>query len=292
MVENFGKNFFAGVDLGGTKILTVIADEKRSILSKVKIPTQAAEGAEVVFNNIFKSLEISCKEARIKIDELRGVGVGVPGPVNHKKGLVYNCPNLIGWKNIEVKKILEKRCGVPVVVENDARTAGLAEARSGAAKGFKEVFYVTIGTGIGGAIIIDGKIYRGAAGGAGEFGQMRLLDGTIFEESYAGPAIERLFGIGATRLPELIAEGDCGAQRALAHLVDGISVVLADAATLLNPEIIVVGGGVSLLGDLFISPLREKIRSLAFSVSGDVKVVPAALGGDSGAIGGVELLFA
>ena len=286
------KGFYAGIDLGGTKILTVIEDKERNVLAKTKIPTEATRGVSIVMDNIVKSLEISCKEVSISPNELSGIGIGVPGPVNHEKGLVYDCPNLSGWKNIEVRKLLGERWDVPVKVENDARVAGLAETRLGAAKGFSHVFYITVSTGIGAAIIIDGKIYHGADGAAGEFGQMKLLDGSILEQKFAGPAIERLFGLPTTQLTELVEKNDPGAKKAVGYLTDGIGTFLANIATLLNPQIIVVGGGVSQLGDLILNPIREKVSSLAFSISAkNVKIVPAALHTDSGAVGAVELLF-
>ncbi len=286
------KGFYAGIDLGGTKILTVIENGERNVLAKTKIPTEAALGVGVVMDNIVKSLEISCKEIGISPNELSGIGIGVPGPVNHEKGLVYDCPNLSGWKNIEVRKMLGERWDVPVKVENDARVAGLAETRLGAAKGFRHVFYITVSTGIGAAIIIDGKIYHGADGAAGEFGQMKLLDGSILEQKFAGPAIERLLGLPTTQLAELVDKNDPGAKKAVEYLTDGIGTFLANIATLLNPQIIVVGGGVSQLGDLILNPIREKVSSLAFSISAkNVKIVPAALHTDSGAVGAAELLF-
>ena len=292
MTDSMKKGFFAGIDLGGTKILTVVTDSEKKVLAKTKIPTEAALGVDAVLANIFKSLDISCKECGISAQNLSGIGIGVPGPVNYEKGLVYDCPNLAGWKNIEIRKIVSERLGVPVFVENDARVAGLAETRLGAAKGFRHVFYITVSTGIGSAIIIDGKIYHGADGAAGEFGQMKLLDGSILEQKFAGPAIERLFGLPTTQLAELIKKNDPGAKSAVDYLTHGIGTFLANVATLLNPQIIVVGGGVSQLGDLILDPIREKVSRLAFSIAAkNVKIVPAALHTDSGAIGAVELLF-
>ena len=288
-----GKNkFFAGIDLGGTKILTVVTDSEKKVLAKTKIPTEATRGVDAVLDNIFKSLDISCRECGFAPESLSGIGIGVPGPVNYEKGLVYDCPNLAGWKNIEVRKIISERLNVPVFVENDARVAGLAETRLGAAKGFRHVFYITVSTGIGSAIIIDGKIYHGADGAAGEFGQMKLLDGSILEQKFAGPAIERLFGLPTTQLAGLIGKNDGGAKAAIDYLTHGIGTFLANVATLLNPQIIVVGGGVSQLGDLILDPIREKVAAEAFSIAAkNVKIVPAALHTDSGAIGAVELLF-
>ena len=292
MSDPIKKGFFAGVDLGGTKILTVVTDSEKKVLAKTKIPTEATRGVDAVLDNIFKSLDILCKECGTTPGSLSGIGIGVPGPVNYEKGLVYDCPNLVGWKNIEVRKIISERLDVPVFVENDARVAGLAETRLGAAKGFRHVFYITVSTGIGSAIIIDGKIYHGADGAAGEFGQMKLLDGSILEQKFAGPAIERLFGLPTTQLTELVEKNDPGAKKAVEYLTDGIGTFLANVATLLNPQIIVVGGGVSQLGDLILDPIREKVAAKAFSIAAkNVKIVPAALHTDSGAIGAVELLF-
>ena len=292
-MENSEKSrFFAGIDLGGTKILTVVTDSEKNVLAKTKIPTEASRGVSVVMDNILKSLDVSCQKCGISAGNLLGIGIGVPGPVNYEKGLVYDCPNLAGWKNIEVRKIISEKLNVPVFVENDARVAGLAETRLGAAKGFRHVFYITVSTGIGSAIIIDGKIYHGADGGAGEFGQMKLLDGSILEQKFAGPAVERLFGLSTTQLAELIEKNDPGAKAALSHITNGLGIFLANVATLLNPQIIVVGGGVSQLGDLILNPIREKVSSLAFSIAAkNVKIVQAALHTDSGAIGAVELLF-
>lgn len=286
------KDFFAGIDLGGTKILTVITDENRKILSKVKIPTESYKGVEKVIERMFLAVEKACVEAGIKTKSLCKIGIGVPGPVEHETGRVYDCPNLLGWKNIEVGNIFGKKFGVPIVVENDARVAGLAEVRLGAAKGYDHVFYVTVSTGIGGAIITESKIYHGANGAAGEFGQFIMLDGSILEQVYAGPAIEKIFGISTEKIPELIKAGDKGAQKAFDHLIHGLSIYLSNITTLLNPEIIVIGGGVSSLGRMLIDPLQKNVRELAFSISGkDVKVVKAGLGTDSGAIGAIELLF-
>jgi glucokinase len=286
------KEYFAGVDLGGTKILTVVADNEKKIISKVKLATESEKGVNGVMENIFNSIYLACEEAGIGADLLSGIGAGVPGPVNVTNGIVYDCPNLPGWKNIEIGRMLSEKFKVPVRIQNDARVAGLAEVRKGSAFGCRHVFYVTVSTGIGGAVIVDGNIFPGADGAAGECGQMRLPDGTIFEHRYAGPAIKKIFGISTHELPELVQKRDPGAIKALDHLIDGLSIFLANITTLLNPEIIVVGGGVSSLGDILLKPLERKVKQHAFSISAmNVKIVKAGLGTDSGAIGAVELLF-
>ena len=285
-------DFFAGVDLGGTKILTVVVDKNRKLLGRTKIPTEAESGVEKVFSNIFTSIRSSCREAGIDPEELRGIGIGVPGPVNPESGLVYDCPNLSGWKDIGVRQILSNEFKVPVAVENDARVAGLAEARIGAANGASHVFYITVSTGIGAAIIVDGNIYHGFGGGAGEFGRMRLLNREIMEKSFSGPSIGRLFGIPATELAMLLEKGDPGAKRALEFLANGLGIFLANVTTLLNPEIIVVGGGVSSLGETLLAPIRQIVSEYAFSISArQVRIVRAGLGTESGAFGAAELLL-
>ncbi len=286
------KRYYAGIDLGGTKILSVITDENRTVVSQDKTNTQPAEGANVVVENIVNSVKNAAKKGNISETCLMGIGIGVPGPVDPLSGMVYDCPNLTGWKNIHIKAILEKEFSIPVTVENDARVAGLAEARIGAAKKHSHVFYVTISTGIGGAIIINGEIYHGANGAAGEFGQMKLLDRTVLEQSFSGKAIEKIYGISTTSIPDLLKQNDTGAKKALRHIINGLSVYLSNIATLLNPEIIVVGGGVSLLGDILITPLQKNVREMAFSISGkNIKVVQAELGVYSGALGAVESIF-
>lgn len=286
-------DFFAGVDLGGTKILTVVVDKNRNLLGRTKIPTEAESGVTRVFSNISASIYSSCKEAGIAPEKLSGIGIGVPGPVDPESGLVYDCPNLSGWKDIEVKKILSDEFKVPVAVENDARVAGLAETRIGAARGCNHVFYITVSTGIGAAIIVDGRIYHGFGGGAGEFGRMRLLNRDIMERSFSGPSIERLFGIPATALAALLEKGDPGAEKALEFLTNGLGIFLANVTTLLNPEIIVIGGGVSSLGETLLAPVRRIVSEYAFSISArQVKIVRAGLGTESGAFGAAELLFA
>jgi glucokinase len=283
--------FYAGIDLGGTKILTFLCNEDRQILSRSRVLTEADKGVDKVIANMIGTVEDVCSGSGISTGDLSGLGIGVPGPVNKNTGLVYDCPNLKGWKNIEVRKIFSNKFNIPVKVENDARAAGLAEARIGAAKDHGHVFYITVSTGVGGAIIIDGKIFHGAIGAAGEFGQMKLLDGSVFETHFAGPAIKEKFGVKTEMIAQLVKENDPGAQKALEHLINGIGTYLANITTLLNPDIIVIGGGVSNIGDIFIKPVEKLVRKRAFSISSkDVKVVRAGLGPDSGAFGALELV--
>ncbi|MCK4766083.1 MAG: ROK family protein [Candidatus Aminicenantes bacterium] len=283
------KNYLIGIDLGGTKIYTAAADKEQNILAKIKTPT--VSGINNVMSNIFDSIERAAKKASISPGQISRIGIGVPGPVDYEKGIVRICPNIPGWRNVPVKKLLaEKFPGAEIFVENDARAAGLAEARLGAGKGFNHVFYTTVSTGIGGGIILHGKVYHGADGAAGEVGHMRFADGGSFENNASGPALRRIFGINPEELKEKLKQGDPDAQRALDHLVHYLGIGLGNVATLLNPRVIVIGGGLSNLGGLLFTPLRKKIKENAFSISGrNIKIKKAQLKNESGLLGALEL---
>lgn len=283
------KRHIVGIDLGGTKIYTAVASKKGDILAEVKLPTGAARPKRAIFDDIVRSLELACEKAGIAPKELAAIGIGVPGPIDHATGTVRVCPNIPSWKKVPVRDLLGERFGCPVFVENDARVAGLAEALRGAGQGYPAVFYTTVSTGIGGAIILDGKIFHGAAGVAGEIGQTRLPDGTIFEQAAAGPALKRLFGIAPEHIPALLKAGDRRAIAAQGHLTRLVGIWLANTATLLNPDIIVIGGGLANLGPCFFTPVRRYIKQYAFNESAKVKVVKAALGDRSGVVGALEL---
>ncbi len=287
------ERYRVGIDVGGTKIHTAVAAVGRNgipnIIAEARIPTEAGASRRRVFGNICRSVVMVCETAGIEPGHIWHIGIGVPGPVDYGTGTVRVCPNIPSWKRVPVRQWLEKRFECKVSVENDARTAGLAEAIVGAGKGFERVFYVTVSTGIGGAFIQRGDVYHGAHGVAGEIGQTRFPDGTVFEQMAAGPAVERLFGIAPEQIPDLVRSNDARGKAALDHLTRTIGVWLANIATLLDPDIIVVGGGLSHLGALFLAPLRGQIRAHAFSESDKVKVVRAKLGKRSGVIGALLL---
>ncbi|MCK5807863.1 ROK family protein, partial [bacterium] len=187
--------YIASIDLGGTHLRTALFSTDGKIVTQSKIKTEGNSGVNGVLKRIKSAVLDSVATLSILPSDVVALGIGVPGPVDSARGLVYNCPNMPGWHNIFVKKELEELLGVPVFVENDARVAALGELYFGAGHNVNHFFYVTIGTGIGGAIIIDGKLYRGADGAAGEFGMTRTLGGDIFEGYASGPAIYQKFGI-------------------------------------------------------------------------------------------------
>ena len=283
------RNFILGTDLGGTKILTALSDLTGKIIATKKIPTQAQKGKDKVISNILESMKSLLKQECLTFEDCCQIGIAVPGPVNHKEKLVYDCPNLKDWKNVPIGKIFKQLTEIDTVILNDARAAGLGESQKGAGKNVENMFYLTISTGIGGAIIENNKLFLGKSGAAGEFGQTRLISGEIFEHIASGTAIKKIFGLSTEEIPQKLKYNDKTAIKAINHLVYNLGIWLGNITTLLNPELIVIGGGVSNLGDILLKPLETQIKKNAFSISSEtVKIEKAKLGELSGIIGIIE----
>lgn len=288
--------FVVGIDLGGTKIATALADRSGKIKKHILIKTQAAEGPIKVISNIMDSVK---KVAGKSIDKVECIGIGAPGAVIFKKGIVTYPPNLPGWKEINLKDILKKEFKTTIKVDNDANCAALAEAKYGAGKNIKNFVYVTISTGIGGGIIINGKIYRGAVGAAGEVGHVSITrDGKVcscgqkghLEGLAAGGAIHRHYGVTALEVEEAAIRKKPWAFKVINEIADTIGLGFANIINILNPELIVVGGGLSNMGELLLQPIRFSIKKYALPLSySSVKIVKARLGTKAGLIGAVAL---
>lgn len=321
MAKERNKPYIIGVDLGGTKILTVVATEEGEILLRKKEETPALEGPVVVLNQIEEDIREVIRVQGIEFDEIQAVGVCAAGFYNHREKVMVKSPNLIGWKQIPLAHGLEERIGLPVVVENDANAAAYGEYRLGAGRGKTHVVYITVSTGIGGGIIADGEIFHGSQGYAGEIGHVSLdLHGPLcncgnrgcLEALSSGTAIARqaaevLASGRPSRMMEIAAMeghrqvtarhvftaaelGDEAAREIVDRAIEYLGAGLAGMATLLDPEIFVIGGGVSLSGDSFFQPLREVFcRRAVGPVSENVEIVPSGLGDEAGIAGAVLL---
>ncbi|MBI5529568.1 MAG: ROK family protein [Deltaproteobacteria bacterium] len=296
------KSALVGVDLGGTKIYTAVADLRGRIISEVIVPTGAERGPAAVIDEIVRSVDDALCAAGIGRRALKAVGAGAPGPVVFARGLIADPPNLPRWCNVPLGAILEERLGTTVLVDNDANLAGLAEVRFGAAKGFRDVVYVTVSTGIGGGIIFGGEVFRGADGAAGEVGHMTVLPGGprcncgnrgCLEAVASGTAFRRLHGYTTKDAAERIARGGVSgrkARRDIDELAEWLGLGLANLANILNPQVIVVGGGLSNLGPILFVPLRKAVKKYGFSIAGRrVKVLRAKLGKRVGVMGAIAL---
>jgi glucokinase len=277
-----------GIDVGGTKVAGGLVNLKGRLLKSEVVPTRAEEGFAASCGQILSVIETLITQAGGK-ENVVGIGICAPGPLNPKTGVVINPPNLPGWRNIPLAKMVQKKFGLPAKVENDANAAGLAETLFGAATRYRDIFYVTVSTGIGTGIIINKRIYHGTHGVAGEGGHVsidihspyRCGCGTLgcIEALAAGPAMVRRARVRLEQehsVPSLLRDMTKGhlsqitprmiemaarkrdpiAKEILAETGFFLGAWLAGMITLLDPEAIVIGGGVARIG----KPLFDKIR--------------------------------
>ena len=290
------KKIIVGIDLGGTKIAAAAADELGDLISEVIVPTEAHKGKGQVIKNIVKAVEMLVHSNRGKLYKL---GIGVPGPIDFNTGIVIEPPNLPGWKKVNLKQELGKYFKVPIFVDNDANCAALGEALFGAGKNAKDFIYMTVSTGIGGGIIIDRKVYRGANGSAGEFGHM-VIDPSGFkcgcgnkgdlESMASGTSIKTRSGEDAMAIHIRAQQGDKKALKVIDDTAKYLGLGIANLVNIFNPELVVIGGGLSNLGEMLLKPARQEFKKHALKLPAkSVKIVRARLGARSGLLGAIAL---
>lgn len=300
------KKFIIGIDLGGTNLRIALLDLKYKIRSREVLNTLGFIKKESLIQALIDSVNKIIKNNKLNRANILGMGLGLPGPVDLKKGLVHFFPNIPGWKEVNLKQILEQRLGLPVFLDNDANLMCLAEYKLGAARGAKNAVCLTLGTGIGGGIIIDGNLYRGPSFAAGEIGHISINEegptcncgGIACLESYIGnkrilSEAKKVFKRKIS-LEELSGLAKKQNKRALA-LWSGVGthlgVALAGVVNLLNPDIIVMGGGIANAGKILFAKVREIISKRAMSVQAKhVKIFKAKLGDAAGLIGAAILV--
>ena len=292
-------NMIIGIDLGGTKILTALADSEGKIISSVQVDTQAALGPEKVIANIIKSISLVTKQARVPLSRVSRVGIGAPGPILGR-AIIVSPPNLPGWVNVNIKSILHRKLKKKIYIENDANAAALGELLFGAGKGFRNLVYITLSTGIGGGIIIKGKAYTGSIGTAGEVGHM-VIDQKgpkcgcgnrgCLEALASGPAIAKMAGLKNALEAELAARrGNKRAQKAINTAAKYIGIGIGNLNNILNPDIFVIGGGVSNMGRLLLDPVKSWARKYSMEASRkSLIIVPAKLKGNAGVMGAIAI---
>ena len=292
-----------GIDLGATFVKIGLVDNKGKVYFRRKIKTPLNSGKTLLIDSIVNNVKDIIKESGKAVS---GIGIGVPGPVDSKKGIVHYFPNIKGWKEVPLKAMLEKKLGLAVMLDNDVNAMSLGEFVFGAGKGSRNIVCLTLGTGVGGGIIIDSKLYRGGSMTAGEIGHMPINEtgpicncgGIACLERYIGnryilERAEKIFGNSVTleRVSELAGLGDKKALAIWTDVAEKLSVALSQVVNLLNPDKIVIGGGVSKAGPFILGPLKKEIRKRAMKdQAAHVKIVPAKLGADAGIIG-ASLLF-
>jgi glucokinase len=307
-----------GVDLGGTNMMVGIVDQHHKIIATVKRKTKAALGRDAVIDRIVGSIERACEEAGVKVGSVDGVGIGAPSAIDFEEGMVINAGNL-GWKQVPLRAILEKRLGMPVVVENDVNAAIWGEAKLGAAKSWTDVLAVWVGTGIGGGLVLGGEIHRGAFHTAGEIGQMILFPrggvGRRTLEEHCSRlsmvrAMETIVGfypqskiraafaergedgmVGSSAIAECYASGDELAVRVIDDAAELLGMAIANAVTLLSVRAVVLGGGVTeALGKRYVDRVRESFEWNVFpSTLKKCHLVVGQLGDAAGVLGAALL---
>ena len=321
MAESAAARPVLAVDLGGTKIATTLITPQGEVLSREYSPTLAEEGVDAVIGRILAIGSALLRGARLPYTSLSGIAIAAAGAIDSQKGIVTDSPNLPGWHNIPLKAEIEKATGTRTFVINDATAAALGEHRFGAGRGVNNLIYLTVSTGIGGGIIIDGKLYSGVSGSAGELGHMtidlngpRCACGNIgcLEVMASGKAVareaQRLIAHGARTVILDLAEGDAQYVTAqtvatAAHKGDQVALSIVDrAATYLgvgmvnlvnifNPEMIIVGGGMGKMGEMLLKPARRVVAERAFRFPASVvRIVSSELGDNSGVFGAVAFV--
>ncbi len=316
------KSLVIAVDLGGTKILAALVSRDGRIVARERRLTGAEGGPRVVIDRLCGAIDALLEREKIDISQLQGISVSAAGGIDDKKGVVTKSPNLPGWHDIPLRDMVKERYNLTTFLINDASAAALGEHRFGVARDARNFVLLTIGTGIGGGIVIDGKLYHGAVGSAGELGHMTidvngpvckcgnigclevLASGTAMAEEarrrikQGEPSIlADLVGgnidtISGKEVGDAAEKGDALALDVIRHAATYLGIGMVNLVNIFNPEMIVVGGGVSSLGELLLAPARRLVQERAFPVSARaVKIVLAKLGNEAGILGAAAYAF-
>jgi len=302
-----------GIDIGGTNITVALVTKKGKIVRKIKFPTKVEEGKTKIIKRIVKALDEVTKGLQSK--SIEGIGIGVAGDIDQKRGIVRFSPNLF-WKNVPIARLINKKFNVKVVVDNDANAAAWGTYILETKRKAKNLICITLGTGVGGGLILNGRIYHGASGSAGEIGHITVNTqgqkcncgnyGCL--ETYVGSAyivrkaikeikkgerslIKKLAGgnlqsITSQTIQAAALKGDKLARRIWKEAGEYLGIALSGVINLLNPEVIVFGGGVAKAKELIFQPMKKEIRKRAFRVPFEkVKFTRTKFGADLGVIG-------
>jgi len=299
------RNMIIGIDLGGTNLKLALTDRNFRIKARRMISTAGFLKKEDLIEGIVISVNRIIDDNGLRKNQILGVGIGLPGPVDSKSGLVHFFPNIPGWKNVKLKTLLQRKLRLPVCIDNDANLMALAEHAIGAARGMQNALCVTLGTGVGAGLVCAGKLYRGSTYAAGEIGHVPLNEkgpkcncgGIACLEAYIGnkriaKAAKAAFrkDISLEELSARAKKGDAKAIRIWQMVGRYLGLALSGAVNLLNLDAIVIGGGVANAGSSLLNEARAVVKKRAMSVQArHVKIVKARLGNDGGMLGAAIL---
>ena len=305
-----------GIDLGGTTVKLAYFDETGRMLHKWEIPTNTAEGGKYILPDIANAILGYLEENKIPREDILGLGMGVPGPVS-RKGVVNRCINL-GWGVFNIHEALSELTGFPVKAGNDANVAALGECWKGGGQGCENMVMATLGTGVGGGIVIDGKVLFGAHGSGGEIGHITLektesnpcgcgnygcveqycsatgivrLAKRHLNRSKAPSSLRQLEKLECKDVFAAGAQGDVVALEILEDVYERLAEFLADVCNVVDPELVLIGGGVSKAGQPLLDGVARHIGKYLFHAINPLKFALATLGNDAGAYGAFKLIL-
>jgi glucokinase-like ROK family protein len=314
---NADRGVVAGIDMGASHLTILIANFAGQVVTEQEIPFDIAQGPETCIEQVDQLLHEILQNAGLGLQTLAAVGAGVPGPIVTEAGMVMAPPIMPGWDRFPIRNTLEKRWqSCPVSLNNDAELGALGEWAYGADRGVKHLAYIKIGTGVGAGLLINGQIHRGATGSAGEIGHMTIDENGLLcncgnrgclETLTGGNAIARIAQEAVrknarTRLTEIqpvekitavdvanaARSGDLVAQQILVTAGDHLGIAIAGLVNLFNPNVIIVGGGVAQIGDLFLEPVRKAVQKRSLPAAAQaVRITTALLGRRSSGMGAV-----
>jgi predicted NBD/HSP70 family sugar kinase/biotin operon repressor len=297
-----------GIDFGKRHLGVAAADLSHTILAEAQRPVRAEDPAEAGLDAAVALVEEVMERAGVTPEQVVGVGLGLPGPIDRRSGRVGSSSILPGWVGVRAADELGKRLSLPVAVDNDANLGALAELHWGAAAGRRDVAYLKISTGIGAGLVLDGRVYHGTGGLAGEIGHaivdeqgpvcrcgkrgcLETLAGASALAELLEPRLGR--AISTAELLSLATSGDSGARRVIADAGRHIGGVVATLCDLFNPELIVVGGELGRAGDVLLDPMREQVHRNAIPATArDVEIVEGVLGPRAELLGALALVLA
>jgi glucokinase len=310
------------IDLGGTKIIAALVSPQGQVMSKENYPTLAKEGPSAVIDRIFSAIDHLLEAGNTKLSQLHGLSIAAAGAIDPERGVVTSSPNLAGWHDVPLRDIVSSKYKVKACLINDASAGALGEYEFGAGKGVSNLIFLTVGTGIGGGIIINGSLYLGPSGSAGEVGHTTIdvngprcscgnigcLETLASGTAMAGEAIRRISRGERSVLTEMVEDkldnitaelvgmaaqgGDSLALEVISQAATYLGVGMVNLVNIFNPEMVIVGGGVAQMADLLIEPARQVVEERAFKLSAQaVRIVPTQLGDEAAVLGAAVFAY-
>ena len=304
------------IDIGGTKIAMAIISEQGEILARQTVPTLASEGPQPVIDRIFSGIDNLSEAGNVRPSQLSAISMATAGVIDIRRNLVTTSPNLPGWENVPLRSIVAEKYRIPVYLLNDADAAALGEHHFRTGRRLNTFIFLTLGTGIGGGIIIDGRLYLGSTGSAAELGHMVIdvngppcpcgrhgcLEAMASGTAVAREAKNRIKRGAASALTEMVNgniekitgetvhtaadTGDELAREVIDQAAFYLGVGVVNLVNIFNPEMVVIGGSMADMGDLLLQPVRRMVAESAFPIYAQtVQIMPAQLGNDAGLFG-------